>query len=59
MILFSTVIRNITEAPVASSIHQFHIGHVSSHLVSTLVSMMSIKYFDNSTHISITKQGNM
>jgi len=60
MILFSTLVRNITKAPVATSMHQFHIGHVPSHLVNTLVSVMSINYFDNCTHIRITnKQGNM
>ena len=44
MILSSTLVRNITKAPAASSMHQFHIGHVSSNLVSTLVSVMSINY---------------
>jgi len=62
MILVSTLIRNITKAPVATSMHQFHIW--ARELKFGQYSCFSdeyklLNYFDNYTHISITKRGNM
>jgi hypothetical protein len=72
MILVSTLIRNITKAPVATSMHQFHIW--ARDLKFGQYSCFSdeykcfqkksdeyklLNYFDNYTHISITKRGNM